>query len=62
MGTPLGPKYLPYTYMDPLGEPWLGIYVLVKDLIRSQSFSQTSTFLASASCGCLFPDTLPTGG
>ena len=20
MGTPLGPKYIPYTYMDPLGE------------------------------------------
>ena len=20
MGTPLGPKYLPYTYMDPLGK------------------------------------------
>ena len=19
MGTPLGPKYIPYTYMDPLG-------------------------------------------
>ena len=19
MGTPLGPKYMPYTYMDPLG-------------------------------------------
>ena len=22
MGTPLGPKYIPYTYMDPLGKPW----------------------------------------
>ena len=21
MGTPLGPKYIPYTYMDPLGKP-----------------------------------------
>ena len=21
MGTPLGPKYIPYTYMDPLGQP-----------------------------------------
>ena len=21
MGTPLGPKYIPYTYMDPLGNP-----------------------------------------
>ena len=20
MGTPLGPKYIPYTYMDPLGK------------------------------------------
>ena len=20
MGTPLGPKYIPYTYMDPLGD------------------------------------------
>ena len=20
MGTPLGPKYIPYTYMDPLGQ------------------------------------------
>ena len=20
MGTPVGPKYIPYTYMDPLGE------------------------------------------
>ena len=26
MGTPLGPKYIPYTYMDPLGErrEWCG--------------------------------------
>ena len=23
MGTPLGPKYIPYTYMDPLGEDLL---------------------------------------
>ena len=22
MGTPLGPKYIPYTYMDPLGDVW----------------------------------------
>ena len=22
MGTPLGPKYIPYTYMDPLGLPF----------------------------------------
>ena len=22
MGTPLGPKYIPYTYMDPLGPCW----------------------------------------
>ena len=26
MGTPLGPKYIPYTYMDPLGiMPYHGI-------------------------------------
>ena len=36
MGTPLGPKYIPYTYMDPLGymtiaeayergSPWLAV-------------------------------------
>ena len=24
MGTPLGAKYMPYTYMDPLGVPTLG--------------------------------------
>ena len=24
MGTPLGPKYVPYTYMDPLGMSLLG--------------------------------------
>ena len=24
MGTPLGPKYIPYTYMDPLGFRELG--------------------------------------
>ena len=24
MGTPLGPKYIPYTYMDPLGLGYLG--------------------------------------
>ena len=23
MGTPLGPKYIPYTYMDPLGKEGL---------------------------------------
>ena len=23
MGTPLGPKYIPYTYMDPLGKEQL---------------------------------------
>ena len=23
MGTPLGPKYIPYTYMDPLGVAFL---------------------------------------
>ena len=29
MGTPLGPKYIPYTYMDPLGvsTPSLGFRV-----------------------------------
>ena len=26
MGTPLGPKYIPYTYMDPLGSI-LGFYI-----------------------------------
>ena len=26
MGTPLGPKYIPYTYMDPLGS--FGVHVL----------------------------------
>ena len=24
MGTPLGPKYIPYTYMDPLGQGFAG--------------------------------------
>ena len=24
MGTPLGPKYIPYTYMDPMGVFWVG--------------------------------------
>ena len=27
MGTPLGPKYIPYTYMDPLGMRALGTNV-----------------------------------
>ena len=35
MGTPLGPKYIPYTYMDPLG---LGI-VTPQDRSRSRSRS-----------------------
>ena len=26
MGTPLGPKYIPYTYMDPLGRIKLGCH------------------------------------
>ena len=29
MGTPLGPKYIPYTYMDPLGEH--GAFVRERD-------------------------------
>ena len=27
MGTPLGPKYIPYTYMDPLGYPCKSSFV-----------------------------------
>ena len=33
MGTPLGPKYIPYTYMDPLGISMLDVraYMLSAD-------------------------------
>ena len=33
MGTPLGPKYIPYTYMDPLGGLYRG-YVGVIEVLR----------------------------
>ena len=29
MGTPLGPKYIPYTYMDPLGLLSAGILLTI---------------------------------
>ena len=33
MGTPLGPKYIPYTYMDPVGSLifFLGVTINVRD-------------------------------
>ena len=36
MGTPLGPKYIPYTYMDPLGA----------------KIRQVSAFLGNGLSGC----------
>ena len=36
MGTPLGPKYIPYTYMDPLG------IVLVEDFGSGGALSNTT--------------------
>ena len=41
MGTPLGPKYIPYTYMDPLG-----VIVTIrnsKDYIRVLVYSYYTT-------------------
>ena len=36
MGTPLGPKYIPYAYMDPLGQ--LHRDCLWRDLIGSSAY------------------------
>ena len=37
MGTPLGPKYIPYTYMDPLGlETNTEMYRIISRHIRIQ--------------------------
>ena len=51
MGTPLGPKYIPYTYMDPLGNiPGVMVpqepYCLAKGLeFRHQVLNEPSLFL-----------------
>ena len=34
MGTPLGPKYKPYTYMDPLGWSWSNLSWSRGDVVR----------------------------
>ena len=41
MGTPLGPKYIPYTYMDPLGK---GLAKPVEDLARGSSGLRSLSF------------------
>ena len=41
MGTPLGPKYIPYTYMDPLG--FMSI-IFAYDSALLGVMSQTSTW------------------
>ena len=43
MGTPLGPKHLPYTYMDPLGKSFPRPGDLASKLLRSG--------LSGAACG-----------
>ena len=40
MGTPLGPKYIPYTYMDPLGlNPGRHAYSVWHTLVDSEAVS-----------------------
>ena len=58
MGTPLGPKYVPYTYMDPLGRSFedFGILEAYKD--RHWEIH----FLASRSLGILVNYHLGAGG
>ena len=43
MGTPQGPKYIPYTYMDPLGEFHQGLMTCMRSMGQATDYSGTST-------------------
>ena len=61
MGTPLGPKYIPYTYMDPLGLMGVVLKVLVRrghsmTILGTGIFSTTTIMRGCQDYGpCLGP-------
>ena len=44
MGTPLGPKYIPYTYMDPLGKIRVWVVILNNPTVENPNASGSDKF------------------
>ena len=40
MGTPLGPRYIPYTYMDPLGSRMPTVWLLQAPIVDLQPYKE----------------------
>ena len=53
MGTPLGPKYIPYTYMDPLG-----MYLGGKGRL-DQAMTRTLSVVRVCGLGCVLGGCAP---
>ena len=48
MGTPLGPKYIPYTYMDPLGAVVLAHRLILEFGVRNHNLHSWASVAAKS--------------